>query len=392
MAVEERKRSASSNLRLTSVRVENWRNFVRADVALPRRTFLVGPNASGKSNFLDIFRFLRDICRVGGGFQEAVRLRDGVSPLRSLAARRYPDIVLKATIGNESQPEAWAYELRFRQDNHRRPEIVSEVVAEMGRELIRRPDKSDRGDPERLRQTVIEQVSANREFRDIADFFREINYLHIVPQLIREPGRSSKTPHDPFGGDFLEQVMTTPARTRKAWLHRIQEALVVAVPYLKEIDAYRDQKDGAAHLKGKYEHWRSQGAWQTEGQFSDGTLRLIGLLWSVLDGSGPLLLEEPELSLHPEVVRHIPQMFARVQRRTGRQIIASTHSADLLVDEGIGLDEVLLLIPETEGTAVRPAGDFEDIVALLDSGIPLPEVVMPKTKPRNASQLSIFGD
>jgi predicted ATPase len=69
-------------------------------------------------------------------------------------------------------------------------------------------------------------------------------------------------------------------------------------------------------------------------QFSDGTLRLMGLLWAVLDGRGPLLLEEPELSLHPEVIRFIPQMFARIQRRTGRQIILSTHSADLLRDEG----------------------------------------------------------
>ena len=40
------------------------------------------------------------------------------------------------------------------------------------------------------------------------------------------------------------------------------------------------------------EHWRPDAGWQTETQFSDGTLRLLGLLWSVLDGTGPLLLEE----------------------------------------------------------------------------------------------------
>jgi hypothetical protein len=37
-----------------------------------------------------------------------------------------------------------------------------------------------------------------------------------------------------------------------------------------------------------------------------------------VDNGGPLLLEEPELSLHPEVVRFLPQMFARMQRRSGR--------------------------------------------------------------------------
>jgi hypothetical protein len=75
-----------------------------------------------------------------------------------------------------------------------------------------------------------------------------------------------------------------------------------------------------------------------------------------------------ELSLHPEIVRYLPQMFARVQRRTGRQIILSTHSFDLLRDDGIGLDEVLLLRPRAEGTEVRPASAFSEISKLLQGG------------------------
>lgn len=296
------------------------------------------------------------------------------------------------TIGDDIAPDLWTYELRFTQDNRRRPVITKERVCKQGRELVCRPDKEDAKDRERLTQTYIEQVYANQGFREIADFLAAVNYLHIVPQLIREPERSGNRPHDPYGGDFLEQVLQTPAPTRNAWLRRIQEALAVAVPQLKGIEAFRDDKGGSPHLRGKYEHWRSQGAWQTEDQFSDGTLRLIGLLWAVLDGSGCLLLEEPELSLHPEVVRHIPQMFARVQRRTGRQIVLSTHSADLLADEGIGLDEVLLLMPQSEGTSVREVREFEDIVALLEAGIPLPEAVIPKTSPKSAAQLNLFGE
>jgi hypothetical protein len=63
---------------------------------------------------------------------------------------------------------------------------------------------------------------------------------------------------------------------------------------LKELELWRDVR-GTPHLRGKYEHWRPQGAWQTEEQFSDGTLRLMGLLWISLAGGGPSLLEEPEL-------------------------------------------------------------------------------------------------
>jgi hypothetical protein len=118
----------------------------------------------------------------------------------------------------------------------------------------------------------------------------------------------------------------------------------------------------------------------------------MGLLWSAITGSGPLLLEEPELSLHPEVVRFIPQMFARVQRQLNRQIITSTHSPDLLRDEGIGLDEVLLLQPGENGTSVIPAKDFDEIHQLLNGGLSLAEAVLPMTRPQNAEQLSLFGD
>jgi predicted ATPase len=107
------------------------------------------------------------------------------------------------------------------------------------------------------------------------------------------------------------------------------------------------------HLRAKYEHWRDKGVWQTEADFSDGTLRLIGLLWALLDGNGPLILEEPELSLHPEVVRYISEMMASIQKEQARQILVSTHSSDLLSSPGIAADEVLLLRPTSAGTIVE---------------------------------------
>src|SRR5687768_10409593 len=91
-------------LRLAAVHLENWRNFTLVDVALQQRVFLVGANAAGKSNLLDAFRFLHDLVTVGGGFQEAVGKRGGVSKLRSLAARRYPDVVIQVKIGSDEDP------------------------------------------------------------------------------------------------------------------------------------------------------------------------------------------------------------------------------------------------------------------------------------------------
>lgn len=380
-------------LRFQHVYLENWRNFVEVDVPLQRRVFLAGPNASGKSNFLDVFRFLHDIASpIGGGFQNSVQKRQGVSSLRALAARRYSDIIIRTVIGSESESKIWEYELHFSQDNLRRAVIKKEILKKKGKVIFERPDGDDQEDPERLTQTFIEQVNMNREFRELVDFMGSIRYLHIVPQLVREPDRSVGRKQDPYGGDFLELIARTPDKTQNAWLKRIQQALSIAVPQLESIELKRDAR-GTPHLRGKYTHWRPQGAWQMEEQFSDGTLRLLGLLWAVIEGSGPLLLEEPELSLHPEVVHYLPQIFARVERRTGRQFFISTHSRDLLQDKGIGLDEVLILLPTEEGSRLKVVKEMGEAKRLLSLGaVDLADFAISKTRPEKSEQLSFFGD
>lgn len=373
------------------IKLCNWKNFQKVDVHLTKRVFLVGPNASGKSNFLDVLRFLHDIASIGGGFQHAVKKRGGVSSLRCLAARKAPDIVIHVVVSDERKKINSEYELHFSQDNLSRPVVKKERVVINGVEELSRPDEEDTKDQERLTQTYLEQVNVNQKFRNINDFFASIKYLHIVPQLVREPDRSVGRNNDPFGGDFLEQVAQAKEKTQRSRLRKIKDALKVAVPQLAEIELSRDKK-GSPHLRGKYEHWRPQGAWQTEEQFSDGTLRLMGLLWALMDGAGPLLLEEPELSLHSEVVRFLPQIFARIQRKSGRQILVSSHSVDLLRDEGVGLDETLLLLPQTEGTSIKSADSIAEIKRLLDSGVSLPDAVIPHTRPQKAEQLTLFDN
>ncbi len=374
---------------ITRLKLENWRNFLSVDVPLRRRVFLVGPNASGKSNLLDALRFLRDIADPEGGLQRAVLTkRNSVSQIRSLHARRYPHIAVEVEVDlGDAKP--WRYRLAFSQDNQRRPIVQQERVWRGTELLLDRPDAPDRGDESRLTQTYLEQVSANKAFRPLQGFFAKIRYMHIVPLLVRDPDRSVGIHQDPFGGDFLEQIAKTPHRVADARLKKIVQALKVAVPQLEEVELHRDQK-GVPHLRGLYKHWRPKAGWQTEDQFSDGTLRLLGLLWALLDGGAPLLLEEPELSLHPEVVRQIPLMIARLGRRLDRQILVSTHSADLLSDRGIDPEEVLILEPSQEDTRVSQAASHQEILALLRGGVSMAEAVLPRTAPQNAQRLALW--
>lgn len=373
--------------------LKNWRNFREVDVALGNRAFLVGPNASGKSNFLDAFRFLRDIVKPGGGLQKAVSDRGGVSKIRCLAARKHPDIELEVNLSESPMQEPiWRYSIGIKQQERglHLPYVWYEKAWQRNVQLLGRPDAKDGKDILLLTQTHLEQINANQPFRAVANFFESVLYLHLVPQLLRNPYAFSGPgiEGDPFGRNFLERIAKTPEKTRQSRLRKIEDALRVAVPQLKNLTETRDDV-GTPHLEVIYEHWRHKGAKQREDQFSDGTLRLLGLLWSLLESDSLLLLEEPELSLNSGIVSRLPSLMYRLQRQKKRQIILSTHSADLLEDKGIAGQEIILLTSSPEGTKVEVASSIQEVRELLAGGLSVAEAIMPRTKPPNIHQLEL---
>lgn len=383
-------------MKFTRLHLQNWRNFVSAELAIGDRVFIAGPNASGKSNLLDAFRFLRDIAKTGGGLQQAIRERGGLSKIRCLAARRYPDVKIEVDLASDANGNAtkWRYAIAFRQENkgHRRALLTEEKVWKNGSLVLERPDAHDRGDDPRLTETHLEHISANQKFRPIADELQKIVYLHLVPQLLKFPLLANPQPgiEDPFGVKLLERILETPQKTRRARLRKIEKALTIAVPELENLTDMQDEK-GDPHLEAVYRHWRPNAGRQREDQFSDGTLRLIGLLWALLDGDSLLLLEEPELSLHSAIVKKLPALIWRLQRQRGRQVVLSSHSADLFADTGVRPEEVVLLRPHgSEGTLVERAADRAEVMELLRSGLSMAEIVPPLTAPENAGQLSLF--
>jgi predicted ATPase len=379
---------------VSHLRLKNWRNFQAVDVPLRNRVFLAGPNASGKSNFLDVFRFLRDVVKRGGGLQQAVEERGGLSKIRCLAARKEPDVEIEVHLASGAGELAlWKYSMGIKQHQRgtRSPYLVYERIWEGEHQILNRPDEYDEKDEMRLTQTHLEQISANERFRDLARFFESVLYQHLVPQLVRHPRAFTGpgVPGDPFGRSFLERVARTAERVRRSRLHKIEQALKIAVPQLKDLAEVKDEA-GIPHLEAVYEHWRPKGARQREDQFSDGTLRLIALLWSLFEGEGLLLLEEPELSLNAAIVRALPSIIHRLQRKQKRQVVISTHSADLLSDKGIGGEEVLLLTPTPEGTEVQVASAIREVRDLLEGGFSAAEAVIPRTEPKAGQQLLLF--
>lgn len=380
---------------ISRVRLKNWRNFRALDVPLREVTYVLGPNASGKSNLLDVFRFLRDLSKPkGGGLQAAVADRDGVSKLRCLYARKDNEILVDVELSDQPDgPVLWRYQLGFKPEGKgaQRIMVSRERVWAKDELIVDRPNPADLVDPVLLTQTHLEQIQTNTYFRDLVDFFGGATYLHLVPQLLKYAERigGQRLEDDPFGQGFLERLAKTPERTRNLRLNKINTALQHAVPQFKELRFSKDEL-GHPHLEALYAHHRPNAGWQSEDQFSDGTLRLLGLLWALLEGNALLLLEEPEISLNDAIVKEIPLIIQRIQRdrKTRRQLLVSTHSEALLSNPGIDGRGIIVIEAGPEGSKARTLEAVE--TEALQSGFSIAEVVLPKTRPQTVNQLGLW--
>lgn len=378
-------------MNIKHIKLKNWRNFQTVDVPVADTTYILGANASGKSNFLDVFRFLRDVSkREGGGLQKAILDRGGMSKLRCLHTRR-PQVGIEVALVSPTGTQ-WQYALEFKSEGKGAQRILvsKEEVHKDGSLVFTRPNAGDKRDPTRLTQTYLEQIQANERFRELTEFFSETVYLHLVPQLLKHGQQigGQVLEDDPFGQGFLERIARSQRRTRESRLAKIQKVLQIAVPQFEQLDFEQDEFTGRPHLKARFKHFRPNAGWQREEQFSDGTLRLLGLLWSLLEGSSLLLMEEPELSLNSAIVAEIPAMMAKIQRQSKRrrQILISSHSDSLLSNPGIDAGGVLLVEPGENGSTIRSINASE--TSAIKDGFSVAEVVLPAARPYLAKQLS----
>jgi len=375
---------------LRTLELQNWRNFRKAKVEFQPRTFIVGPNASGKSNLLDALRFLRDIAAEDGGLQRAVKRRGGFGAIRTLFAHGR-DSSVQLFLTAEVEQEEWTYALGLQKDDEDRVAVQLELLQRGDRLLIERDATGE--SVESRRQTRLQQALESPAKEPFLRGLRSIRYAHLAPELLRTTRLHGDVDLEDYGSRFLERVFLTPKAERTHRLKIVNQALKGLLPYFDKLDVKRGNL-GGYHLELKVKHWRSQAAAQDESSLSDGTLRVIALLWEILDGTGPLLLEEPELSLHSAAVAKLPSLFSLANER-GRQIIVSTHAFSMFREVGFAAEELVLIRAATAKSAkasdVVMASKVKVIVDHLKHQLPLEPVLEAQTSPPSPEKLLAVG-
>ena len=82
-------------------------------------------------------------------------------------------------------------------------------------------------------------------------------------------------------------------------------------------------------------------------------------------------------------------MFARVTTARTRQVLITTHSYDLLQDEGIQPEEIITVEPSSEGSTIRTGADDPSAVAIAEAGGSAGEVLLASAISRGGAQLPL---
>ncbi len=354
---------------ITRVRLRNYKSIAACDVPLQPLTLLVGPNGAGKSNFLDALRFTSQALR--SSLDHALRERGGIREVRR-RSRGHPNhfgITLELRLpGVEA---SYAFSVGARPNGGyavRREEcaVRSTDPAQTGRfrtedgELI--PSSASGlprvGQSDRL---YLLPASNHPVFRPVYDVLSGMGFYNLDPKRIRDlqsPAPGGVLDRD---GANLASVFAALKASEGSAVERITRYCAAIVPGIERVETKtlgpKLTLEFLQKVRGDAAPWRF-----SANSMSDGTLRAFGVLVAIFQGAGDtprtvrlVGIEEPESALHPAAAAALMDALQEVSGTL--QIIATTHSADLLDHEDLPVESLLAVVSEAGKTRLGPLDD-----------------------------------
>ena len=366
-------------MKLTHIAITNWRNFAHIEFDLSSRLFVVGPNSSGKTNLLGALRFLGDIGRRGlvaasedlGGPDRYFRsgadsaafvatFNDTQNSTEFALFLRLMSAGPKSTKRGSDADQTFAFPMTdpLTGEPNDRYLDVHQIITAGGKKPADEGESFPVEDEEAQRTRVRQTLAG-------------IRYIHPNPKKMLE--RSDR--YDPdHGTGFFQHAGRFSDQQLDAVVDRIRPIMASVVPEIPNL-SYQRMGLGTEVVFYSDTPVRGASGVYSHEQFSEGTLRLLGMLFDLATlprVTSVVLIEEPETFLQASVVRSLPSLLAEVAMNRDVQMVISTHSPELIDSELVLPSQVLMLRSENGETTGELLSESNDprIKAVVSAGLP----------------------
>jgi len=332
-----------SGRQLDRIEIEGYKSIAACDLALRGLNALVGPNGAGKSNFISALGLLGSI--VNGGLQLTVARAGGASTLLHGGLKGTEQLRLHTYFGRNQ------YEAKF--------------VVGAGDDLIFEREVcyfhgTGYSDP------YCDVIGSGNRESNLATAARE--WSRQVPAYCYDAMKSWRVFHfhdtsaqagakqkQPLGDDAelrsdaanLAPFLFRLQHSSPESFERITDSIRLVAPFFDRFQLAPDRLN-PERIQLEWKHVKSD-AYFNAHSFSDGTLRFIALSTLLLQPDPPslIIVDEPELGLHPFAITQLADMFRATA--TTHQLLVSTQSVTLLNH----LDPEDLIITEQHDGATK---------------------------------------
>lgn len=401
------------------IEVRNFKSFKKLDLELGRFNVIVGANASGKSNFVSIFEFIRDIESEGldnaisqQGSEYFSNIGIGSSRTVSVKILSIPEMKFGFKISDSvlASTKQASYEFGIYVDSRKtgfkitKDRLTLKLVFNPWNITTRKPEESKvlgRG------QFIIRSEEGKVKFRlekpkglkgKAPDVFPSFLGREMRPKTLLISTPYFFMPH--FAGhDFSDFSIYDfdPKHSKKAVpiagksdlendgsnlslvLKRIVEDeqkkrkfsnfIKDLLPFVEDLET---EKFADKFLLFKLREKYFEDIYFPASFISDGTVNISALIIALYFDQKPVtIIEEPERNVHPHLISKVIDMMKDASKN--KQIIVTTHSPEVV--KHAGMDNLLLVSRDKDGfsTITKPEGKKE-IKIFLDNEMGLDQL------------------
>ena len=352
-------------MRYLQIQVKGYRALADVTLDLHPLTVMIGPNGCGKTSLLEVFQLLREAAQ--GRLGEAITNLGGFMTLLTCTsgAPARMEFVLKADINSQRSPEPISYHLTLEPG----PQGVGFVSVlerlwqlKPGTGPHRYIDSNTPAEPELKLSTwppegrgLFSKPATEPEvFRDALTKTLSLGSLDVSPRApVRLPQTLTPATYPGKNGESLFPALYNmrESKASRSSYERVEETLQLAFPDFDHLEL--PVVGGGQVTLAWYEKNLTIPLYPN--QLSEGTLRFLWLTTVLLSPEPPplILIDEPEVSLHPEFLKILAALLQDASART--QLLVATHSSDLI--RWLQPDEVVVIDKEEAKSAFIWAND-----------------------------------